>query len=199
LVRFVQPERWEFFHDGTYIADFILLELYNLDSIKFCIRLSSSIEILRLYFHVLERLRSETVDRGRALSFSKGIFLAVRQDVLPVRFGEFMATGKRQAAFEMHPNRHSGERGGATYLSCFEYFIPGEFAQGLWGDKIRVFRSDECQHLRTLRFLLDSKGVPSFRCRPPGDKDDLLLILQRPVEILCQIAEFPASTNQFAI
>jgi len=33
----------------------------------------------------------------------------------------------------------------------------------------------------------------------PGDKDDFLLILQRPAEILCQIAEFPVSTNQFAI
>jgi hypothetical protein len=39
LVRFVQPERWELFHDGTYIAD-LILERYNLDSIKFCIHLS---------------------------------------------------------------------------------------------------------------------------------------------------------------
>jgi hypothetical protein len=37
------------------------------------------------------------------------MFLAVRQDVLPVRFDEFMAIAKGQTAPEVHPKRHSSE------------------------------------------------------------------------------------------
>src|ERR1700723_1642755 len=45
--------------------------------------------------------------------------------------------------------------------------------------------------------MLNQRGLSDARF--PGDKDDLLLILQRPAERLCQMAEFPVSTNQFVI
>jgi hypothetical protein len=51
-----------------------------------------------------------------------------------------MTIATRQAAFEVHPKRHSSEGGGATYQSCFECLIQGEFAQRLRGDKIRELR-----------------------------------------------------------
>jgi hypothetical protein len=58
--------------------------------------------------------------------------------------------------------RHSSERGGETYQSCFECFIEGEFVQRLRGDKIRVSRDWRMltfAHFEILAEFPEARGV----------------------------------------